>query len=252
MPLMSDAEPFSADGGDVGALLCHGFTGTPGSLRPWAEHLAAAGLTVRLPRLPGHGSTWQEMNRTHWQDWYAEVSRALDQVRGRCTTVVVMGLSMGGTLAIRLAEERHDDVDGLVLVNPALHSEDWRLRLLPVLAHLVPSLPGISSDIAMPDVVEPAYTRTPLRALHSLTGLWKLTKADLAKVDQPLLLFRSLTDHVVEPSNSAYLLEHVSSDEVEERLCNDSFHVATLDYDAPAIFAGSLDFSRRLALAARG
>ncbi len=252
MPLMPGAEPFTADGGEVGALLCHGFTSTPASMLPWAQHLAEAGLTVRVPRLPGHGTTWQECNRTRWSDWYAEVSRSLDELTARCSTVVVMGLSMGGTLALRLAEERHDDVDGLALVNPALHSEDWRMRLLPVLHRVLPSLPGIASDIAMPDVVESAYDRTPLRALHSLTELWQLTKADLPKVDQPLLLFRSPSDHVVEPSNSGYLLAHVGSSDVEERLCHDSYHVAPLDRDAPAIFAGSLELVTRLAPAARG
>ena len=71
MPLIPGAEPFSHDGGPVGALVVHGFTGSPKSMRPWAEHLAAAGLSVRLPRLPGHGSTWRDMAVTTWDDWYA-------------------------------------------------------------------------------------------------------------------------------------------------------------------------------------
>ncbi len=109
MPVMPGAEPFHHDGGSVGVLLCHGFTGTPQSLRPWAEHLAAAGLTVALPRLPGHGTTLAEANLTHWEDWYAELDRPLAQLRERCDEVFVMGLSMGGTLAIRLAELHGDD-----------------------------------------------------------------------------------------------------------------------------------------------
>jgi DNA-binding beta-propeller fold protein YncE len=69
-----DAEPFYSEGGPVAALLCHGFTGSPRTLRPWADYLAAAGLTVSLPRLPGHGTTWRDGNRTGWTDWYDEVS----------------------------------------------------------------------------------------------------------------------------------------------------------------------------------
>ena len=65
MPVLPGAEPFLHDGSDeIGMLLCHGFTGSPQSLRPWGEHLAAEGLTVRCPRLPGHGTDWREMNRT--------------------------------------------------------------------------------------------------------------------------------------------------------------------------------------------
>jgi len=249
---MPGAEPYEADGGPVGVLLCHGFTGSPQSLRPWAEALAAEGLTVRLPRLPGHGSRWQDMAATGWPDWLATLERALDDLRSRCGTVVVAGLSMGGTLSLRLAETRGRDVDGLVLVNPSLHSEKSVLRLLPLLKHVVPSVPGIASDIKKPGVREVAYERVPVRALASLAELWKITRADLPKVTQPLLLFRSGEDHVVEPSNARLLLSRISSTDVEERLCPDSYHVATLDNDAEAIFQGSIGLVRRLATADLG
>ena len=119
MPLLPGAEPFAADGGSIGVLLSHGFTGSPQSLRPWAEHLAAAGYTVRLPRLPGHGTSWQEMNTTRWTDWYAEIERGYDELAARCDHVFAGGLSMGGTLVTRLAEQKGKAVGGLVLVNPA-------------------------------------------------------------------------------------------------------------------------------------
>src|SRR3954468_19060349 len=96
MPVLPGAEPFTSQGGSTGVLLCHGFTGTPQSMRPWAEHLAAAGLTVALPRLPGHGSRWQDANMTTWDDWYAAVEREFLGLRERCEQVFVMGLSMGG------------------------------------------------------------------------------------------------------------------------------------------------------------
>ena len=111
------------------------------SLRPWAEHLAAAGLTVRLPRLPGHGTRWQDLNDTRWPDWYGEVERAFDDLRGRCRQVFAMGLSMGGTLVTRLAEQRPAEVAGLVLVNPSLGSERKDVKYaLPLLHRVVPSL----------------------------------------------------------------------------------------------------------------
>ena len=102
-------------------------------MRPWAEALADAGLTVRLPRLPGHGTTWQDMALTRWDDWYAEVERAFGELTERCAHVFVCGLSMGGSLALRLAEQHGDEVAGLVLVNPSVHSENKALVALPVL-----------------------------------------------------------------------------------------------------------------------
>jgi len=244
---MPGAEPFHHDGGPIGALLCHGFTGTPQSLRPWAEHLAAAGLTVGLPRLPGHGTSVAEANLTHWEDWYAELDRHLTQLKQRCDDVFVMGLSMGGTLAIRLAEERGQDVAGLVLVNPSLLTKRPDRFLLPVLRWIAPTWQGIASDIKKEGPVELAYDRIPVKAAYQLSRLWLSTRTDLERVTQPILVFRSTEDHVVEPDSSALLRERVSSTDVREVLLEDSYHVATLDNDAPIIFEGSLDFVRRLA-----
>lgn len=247
MSVLPGAEPFSHDGGDVGVLLCHGYTGCPQSLRPWAQALAGAGYTVRLPLLPGHGTHWQDLNRTRWTDWYAAAASALDDLRGRCRNVVVGGLSMGGGLALRLAAQRGTDVAGLVLVNPAVTAEDPRLRLLPVLQYLLPSLPGIGSDIKKPGVTELAYSRNPLRALYSMTQLWADIVPDLPRVSQPLLLLRSLEDHVVPAASSALILRQVSSADVQEVLCEDSYHVATLDNDADLIIKQSLAFVERVA-----
>ena len=250
MPLMPGAEPFSHDGGRVGVLLCHGFTGTPQSLRAWAEHLAADDITVRLPRLPGHGTRWEELNITRWQDWYAEVERSLFDLDARCDAVFVAGLSMGGSLALRLAQQHPGTVAGLVLVNPAVHTEDPARRLLPLVRHVIATLPAVAFDIKKPGAVEVAYDRTPLHAAYSLTQLWALIRRDLPAITQPLLVLHSRDDHVVAPSNTALVLATVSSRDITHIELTDSFHVATLDNDAPLIFAETLAFVRRLTPAA--
>jgi carboxylesterase len=250
MPLLPGAEPFRHDGGPIGALLIHGFTGTPQGMRPWGQHLAEAGLTVRVPRLPGHGTTLQEANLTTWHDWYAEVERAFLELRAQCDQVFLMGLSMGGTLAIRLAEERGDEISGLVLVNPSLLTKRPDRFLLPALRLVVPSWAGIASDIKKPGSVELAYDRIPMKAAYSLSKLWVTTRGDLDKVTQPILVFRSTDDHVVEPDSTVLLKAKVASSDVREVVLENSYHVATLDNDAPAIFEGSVEFVRRLARAA--
>ena len=246
MTIVPGAEPWSADGDEVGVLVLHGFTGSPASVRPWGQALAAEGWTVRVPRLPGHGTTWQEMNRTRWEDWYAEADRNYRELREHCTTVFVMGLSMGGTLTLGLAEQYGDSISGIVLVNPSVHTERSDRFLLPALQLVVPGFPGISNDIAKPGQDEIAYATIPLKAAHSLAGLWKRVKGDIAKVSQPVLLFRSAVDHVVEPSNAVFILSHISSSDVHEEVLPDSFHVATLDHDAEVIVRDSIAFVRRL------
>ena len=242
--LLPGAEPIDLPGGPVGVLLSHGFTGCPQSIRGWAEHLHAAGFTVVAPLLPGHGTRWQDMNATTWADWYAALERSFDDLLTRCDTVFVMGLSMGGTLVLRLAEQRPTQVAGVVVVNASLATERKDAKLLPVLKHLIPAMPGIASDIKKPGATEVAYPKIPLKAAHSLQQAWPIVRADLHKITAPVLAYRSRVDHVVEPVSGRALLAGLAGGRVQEQILEDSFHVATLDNDAPAIFAGSVDFVR--------
>jgi carboxylesterase len=220
-------------------------------MRPWAERAAAEGFSVSLPLLPGHGTHWRDLNTTRWQDWYATVERGYLELAEECEQVFVFGLSMGGLLALHLAAQQGADADGkgvsgLVLVNPLVRMPGQTHVALPVVRHLVPSLPGIANDVAKPGVDEGGYTRTPLHAAWSMKQLTKIVQAELPTVTQPLLLFRSPQDNVVPPPSGKLLLESVGSTDLEERLLEHSYHVATLDYDAETIFDGSVDFVRRL------
>jgi carboxylesterase len=215
-------------------------------MRPWAEYLAAQGLTVALPLLPGHGTRWEDLRPTGWQDWYAEVDRELRALRERCAHVFVAGLSMGGALALRLAAKHGDGVDGVVVVNPANKVHGPAAHALPLLRHFVPTTKGITSDIAKEGVEEVGYSHVPLHAAHSLRNFLRLVDGELPQVTQPLLLLHSPRDHVVPPVDSERVLGRVSSTDVTEILLEQSHHVATLDHDAGRIFEESLAFVTRL------
>jgi carboxylesterase len=247
VPVLPGAEPYRHEGGEVGVLLCHGFTGCPHALRPWAEYLAERGLTVSLPLLPGHGTRWQDMLVTGWQDWYAEVDRELRLLRERCEQVFVFGLSMGGALTLRLAARHGDAVRGIALVNPANKVHGLSAYALPVARHFVRAIKGIRSDIAKEGCEEIGYDRVPLHAAHSLRNFLRLVDGELPQVTQPMLLLHSPQDHVVPAADSARILSRVSSTDVSEILLEQSYHVATLDHDAERIFEESYAFVGRLA-----
>jgi carboxylesterase len=244
MPVMPGAEAFSQQGSATGVLLCHGFTGSPQSLRPWAEFLANAGLSVSLPRLPGHGTTWQEMARTRWEDWFAEVDRAFEELRSWSEEIFVMGLSMGGCLALRLAELRGAEISGLVLVNPSVTADTKLFALAPVLKLFIPSLKGIASDIKKEQAAELGYNRVPVKAAATLPGLWRVTQDHMGDLTQPVLAYHSSADHVVGPASLEVLRAALPQTQLEVRELTDSYHVATLDNDAETIFTGSLEFVR--------
>ncbi|GAA2961828.1 alpha/beta hydrolase [Streptomyces enissocaesilis] len=247
MPVLPGAEPFRHEGGEVGVLLCHGFTGSPQSLRPWAGHLAERGLTVSLPLLPGHGTRWEDMQLTGWQDWYAEVDRELRVLSRQCSQVFVFGLSMGGALALRLAAKHGDAISGIAVVNPANKVHGLSAYTLPVTRHLVRTTKGVRNDIAKAGAEEIGYDRVPLHAAHSVRNFFRTVDSELPQVTQPLLLLHSPQDHVVPAADSARILSRVSSTDVTEILLEQSYHVATLDHDAERIFDESHAFIGRLA-----
>jgi len=235
-----EADPFTADGGPVGVLVLHGFTGSPRTVRAWAAHLAEAGLTVRAPLLAGHGADWRSLARTGWTDWYADAERAFTELHARCEQVFVAGISMGGCLAFRLAQTQRDRVSGVIVVNPSLAGDNPLIPATPVLKYMIRAIPSIGGDIKKPRVREGALKRTPVASVATLPAMWKATAAGLASVTQPVLVFRSTVDHVVGPASMKVLTRALPGAEV--RMLANSYHVATLDNDAPEIFDGTLAF----------
>jgi carboxylesterase len=254
MLIKPTAEPFSAparpdltDGRKVGVLVSHGFTGSPASMRPWAESLAEQGYAVELPLLPGHGTRWQELNKVGWRDWCATLTASFDKLRAENDAVVVCGLSLGGALVLRLAADRPDEVAGVVLVNAAINTTRIDVKALPALRFLVGAFPGIANDIKKPGMDEYGYTKTPLKAAYSMMWHgWKSLRPDLAKITSPILFFKSVEDHVVDETSLAIIRKSVSSREFTEVSLPESYHVATLDNDAETIFAESGKFIARV------
>jgi carboxylesterase len=231
----------------AGFLALHGFTGNPSSMRGFAEAAAAAGFHVELPRLPGHGTTVEEMQTTGWHDWSSEVEAAYQRLAGRTDRVVVGGLSMGGALTLWLAL-RHPEIVGLVCVNPATQPQPPEVREMvgEFLASGTDVMPGIGSDIADPEAHEISYEGTPLRPLVSFLddGLAPMTER-YPELAMPLLLWTSRQDHVVEPAQSEHLAATYGG-EVEHRWLERSYHVATQDFDRDLIFLDSIEFIRRV------
>ena len=252
-PVLPGAEPWSHTAPDPngdrapGALVLHGFTSNPSSMRGLAETLATAGFHVELPRLPGHGTTVEDMQHTGWADWTGEVEAAYQRLASRAGRIVVAGLSMGGSLTLWTALQ-HPDVAGIVCVNPATspQASEVLAALDGMLAAGTEIMPGIGSDIADPDSRESAYDGVPLRALTDFirSGLTPLSTR-YGELTMPLLLFTSRQDHVVEPAQSEHLVT-VYGGEVDHRWLERSYHVATQDFDRDVINAETAAFAKRV------
>jgi carboxylesterase len=241
-PILPGAEPYATTGDARGALVLHGFTGNPQSMRGLALALADAGLTVEMPLLPGHGTEVADMVPTRWNDWSDAAETAYTELAARCDAVAVVGLSMGGSLAIWLAEH-HPEIAALALVNPLVAAPDAdTLGFIDALIEGGDELaPGVGSDIALEGAVESAYAELPLRAARSLFAAAAEIEEGLEAVTCPVLLFSSTQDHVVDPRSSELLVEKVKGP-VERIVLDRSFHVATLDYDKDEIELRTVEF----------
>ena len=236
--------------GKTGIVFVHGFTGSPASMRPWAHYFEDRGFAVRVPRIPGHGTRWQDLNEVRWQEWPKKVKEEVDSLMPTCDRIFIFGLSMGGantlhvaaSLATRTGGEK---LAGIVLVNPMIHIPGIRIKFGPIIARFVKGLPSVGDDIKKPGVDEYGYDVLPTRGVLQLQKFLKVTRSRLPDVKIPLLLFHSVDDHVLPVSNTEIIMAEVRSEAKSRIELTNSYHVATLDYDAEIIFERSLDFVER-------
>jgi len=253
--LRPGAEPFYRRGGatpttlgQAGALLIHGFTGTPREMRPVGEALADAGVTVLGVRLAQHATQPSDMLRSHWRDWYASVLDGYTLLRDQCETVFVMGLSMGGALALYLAA--HEPVAGVVALatpsRPHLDRMPWRARFARPLSYFIPYItkgpPGPTRDPGHLD-----YTRYPVRAIAELRAVLAEAAACLPQVTAPALVMASRADPTVGSADAEYIYAHLGSAHKDLLWLTRSGHILPEEGDRAIVTERAVAFVRAYA-----
>ncbi len=235
----------------VGVLLLHGFGASPNGVRPLGQALADAGYSVSIPRLPGHGTRWKDLGQTTSTDWYAAVDAEFAKLRAVHAQVFVMGISVGATLALRLGELHPIEVAGIVAINPATSAPVGTPRPLGLVRLFRRSVAAVRGDIKKPAQSEVGYERLPLRAIQSLVSFGKQTTTDLGLIRCPVLLATSSQDHVVAAADFEAVWNGLASTEKTRLVFENSYHVVTLDNDAPKLDADSVSFVEMHSLVSR-
>lgn len=240
--VLAGAEPFQAEGNSIGVLVSHGFTGSPQSMRYLAEGLAKEGYTVALPRLKGHGTTTADMAQSTTSDWINDLYTAAAWLKGRCNTLFMTGLSMGGTLTLFLAGQSPDLFKGIIPINAAIFVNNPDMAAVAYMPNAPAEVPGIGNDVKAPGVTELAYTATPIPSIREFLALTRATEEILPRITCPTLVMVSREDHIVPPPNGEYILSRISSQEKRQLWLENSYHVATLDHDKDLILQESIAF----------
>jgi len=226
-----DPSAFFLEGGPIGMLLIHGFTGSPPEMRLVGDYLHQRGFTVSGPLLPGHGTTVEDMNRCKWTDWTGHVESALADLQSRCETVFVGGLSMGYVLTLYLAAH-HPELPGAILYSPAVVVADRLIYLSPVLKYLIPKRPKSGkSDLTDPqaDLRLWSYEENPSCAAHELLKLIRRVRWLLPQVTCPLLIIHSILDQAIHPNSARLTYERVGSADKALVTLHNSGHCITVD-----------------------
>ena len=224
---------------EVGILLVHGFTGSPASMRPWAESLNQRGYTVKVPLLPGHGTTPHDLNLVKWQEWPAKVESDLQELLRTCRKVFICGLSMGGGTTINIATRYSKDLAGIILVNPMIHVKFVPHQLAWAISRFQKMRDSVGDDIKRPGITEYGYDALPAVGVYELLKMLHYTRKRLHDVTAPMLLFHSVDDHTLPVTNTEIVMKGVGSRQKQRIELVNSYHVATLDYDQEVIFENS-------------
>ena len=246
--------PWKLGDGPRAALLIHGFASTPPELRRLGDVLAANGFRCQAPVLPGHGTTPHDLERTRWQDWAACVETAFDDLAAETDDVMVVGQSMGGTLALHLAA--HDlRVRAVATLAAPVWLSGPLAPLLPLLKRVVRwHRAGDDVDLWHPEAVEElhSYGIRPTRSIDELRRLCAVVRNELAEIRAPVLVIHGERDRSIDPRCAREITRRlVGSAHVELELLPRSGHAISVDVDRDSVNAQILQWFERFAPAVR-
>jgi carboxylesterase len=236
-------EPAKANG--AAALCLHGLTGTPYEVRPLAAALVARGIRACGPVGAGHEEGPEALAETPHEAWVDAAREEFERLRREHDRVFLVGVSMGGLLSLRLAQTH--DVDALVVLGTPLVLPPPIPQLLPVLRVFRrfrskgPS--GIEDPVAR--ARHPGLDRMPLDAVQELIRLGAKVIEDLGSISAPILVAHGKLDKTARPRDAERIHREVASREKELFLLERSGHVASVDYDGPALARAAADFLGR-------
>ncbi len=264
---------FFFEGGRSGVLLIHGLTGTPMEMRLLGKGLNRAGFTVYGMQLAGHCGNVEDLLATGWRDWYTSVEEAADAMRNKVDHLFVGGLSMGALLALKLAAERPDQIDGVGVYGATFRYDGWSIPRLARLSFMLPLLKKlgigrnrhfmeqppygirderlraqISTAMLSGDSAAAGLPGNPWYSLAEMHGLAADVRRQLSQVTAPCLVAHASEDDIASLKNAELVMRQVSAP-AELLLLKDSYHMITIDKERRTLIERSAAFFDNIAAA---
>lgn len=236
-------QPIYVEGTKKGILMLHGLTATPNDFREYAESIISKKYTVSVPLLAGHGTDFQNLNITMWQEWYEDVKNAYLYLTEKCDQIIVIGQSIGGALALHLAAQYK--IDGLVLMAPGLFFKNRASLFLPLISLVKKYInkkngPDIKNDFSRKKAI--SYAKIPVRSINEAARLFDQIKKEIPNIFTPVLIFHSIYDHVIDYKSSEYIINQISSKCKRLITLRNSYHILSLDNEKNIILREIISF----------
>lgn len=233
MPTPDNLDPsaFFLEGGPVGALLIHGFTGAPVEMRLIGDYLHDRGVTVSAPLLPGHGTDIDDLNQRKSEEWLRAVEDSLANLKTKTSHTFVVGYSFGTILGLHLAAAAHD-LAGLVVIAPPIALDGWRRWAVRAASRFIDRIPSINNPhFITPEAVSRLwhYDAYPAKATSEVLALVHTVRQALPEVACPLLVVYSVGDTQAGSKGAIELFEMVGSADKEVMELQHSGHAITVD-----------------------
>ncbi|NDJ62255.1 MAG: alpha/beta hydrolase [Chloroflexi bacterium] len=213
-----------------GALLVHGFPGTPAELRPLAESLRTAGWVAQGILLPGFGPQIATLAERRMEDWLAALRSAATALKAEHRPTLLIGNSMGAALTLAAAAEIRPD--GLVLVNPFSKLDNILWNFLPALKFVVPKFKpfsltkidfadpearaGIAEFMPDADLDDPTVQQQikdfsiPTRILDEIRRAGVAGYQAAPQIPMPVLIIQGDRDMLVSPASTQALAARIA------------------------------------------
>jgi carboxylesterase len=234
--LIKGAEPFYLKGNHIGCVLIHGLTGSPSEMRLLGEFLNNKGYTVIAPLLPGHGTKPADILKYKWQDWYAEVEQALKDIKKDCSKTYLMGLSMGGLLALYGASQGLP-ISGIVSMAAPIYLSTKVAFFAPILKYFIKNIKKDKISDVFEGHRRTAYNVQVVHGVNEMLKLRRKVKRYLPQIRKPVLIVQSRDDKMVLAESAQYIHDHLGASLKSIKWLSSSEHIVTMGPEREEMFA---------------
>lgn len=249
--ILSGGEPFYFPGGPFGSLLIHGFASTPQEIRWLGGKLNEAGYSVLGLRLFGHATHQKDLRRARWLDWLACVEDGYSLLQDGCNKIVVVGISLGG--AVALIAGALLPVDGIVALSTPYHLPQYTRLKLPIF--LMPFWKCLNFSIKYRPAATPVayldsqaarshltYPIFPTRAIPEVAQLLAEMRRVLPNIKVPTLLIHSSADREVTDQNAREIFDHLGTKKAQILRIRESGHAVAQEPAGERVAAAIIAF----------